>query len=129
MDAVDYFGRTLVQAVRDQVISEWEYDFNAIQKKPKTPRAKDMVEYLRPFTKPFTNEQIDAFNKISRMIVDDTLTHFLYMLETHEDISLSVHFKGELIERLQEGYYGLHLALVEWINEYSSKTKWINSKS
>jgi len=115
MNAFDYFGKTLVESVYDGAMYEWECFINI---KSKTPSGKMMAKHLESFTE----EHIDVLNELFPMIIDNTITHFLYMLENQKDIDLGVFFDGVHIERLQDEYYGLHLELDKWVSKYS---KWV----
>jgi hypothetical protein len=117
MNELDFFGRSVIENVRDLTIRDWD---NIIEGKAKGITAETVQEKLALLSK----EQLEVLIWIMPKIVDSTIHNFLWMFDKSKEIDLRITTKDGTIDRLQEesdGLYGELYSKRGWISKYSKQ--------
>jgi hypothetical protein len=115
-EGLDYFGRQLVNQVRDAAFSDADQVFE------RTNRAPSRQDFLKVLAR-FSQDDIDIIRKLVRDEIDNTLHHLLWWLEREQlneaqRVKVDVLVGGSVIEDIAEKSDGLS-------GEYEGREGWM----
>ncbi len=114
--SLDYFGKALMQSVRDESIEQWDMII--------TGRMKSITaRKIQSIFTSFSEEQVGIVNQIVPEIVDTTLHYLLWTLEQEMSINIAVEVDGGIIPSIRDVSDGLAGELYTedgWIARFSS---------
>lgn len=98
--ALAYFGKVLMEEVRDRAIREMDMTLSGHMK-------GESAQRIRKVLRGFSAEDIEALKWLLPQVVDATIHHLLWTLETEETINVTVSIGEETSESLREVSDGL----------------------
>ncbi|MFD1425569.1 epimerase [Kroppenstedtia sanguinis] len=117
--ALDKFGKMLMEKVRDMSIGEWDDVVNGKMKAPV------LVELYEELASSFDKEQLNILSNLIPQIVDTTLHYTLACLEEEkDDVKVSVQVDQGTVDDLVEASDGLAGELYTedgWIARFSKE--------
>lgn len=116
-EALDFFGKVLMEQVRDEAIEDWERILGGKMKDEESQQLFNEVQSLR-------SEQLQFILKLIPEVVDRTLHHFLWTLEQEEEVNIVITLEEENPINLRENSDGLAGELYTedgWISRFSNK--------
>ncbi|TAA72665.1 epimerase [Planococcus salinarum] len=118
-EALDFFGKVLIEQVRDESIEDWERILGGKMKDEESQQLFNEVQSLH-------SEQLQLIMKLIPKVVDSTLHHFLWTLEQEEEVNIVITLEEENPINIRENSDGLAGELYTedgWISRFSSKQK------
>ena len=113
-EALDKFGKIIVEQVWDRAINDWEM---IVDGRMKSQHAQDVRQTLSSLDA----DQIDAIRKLIPDVINTAMHHFLWTLEQADGIDVAVRTDGEAVPSIKEVSDGLAGELPGWISRFSSK--------
>lgn len=111
-DIMDYFGKTLMEEVRDRTIRVFDLKIKGNMKDEDSQRLYKRIEKL-------SNEQFNLIEEIIPQIVDLSLHNMLCMVE--ENPSIVVQIENENIIEFSDGLAGELYTEDGWIQRFSKQ--------
>ena len=113
-EALDRFGRALMERVRDRAIRDSEM---IVEGRTTAARARDVQQSLGVLSE----EQREALHKVIAVCVDVALHHMLWTLDQEEWLEVAVHTDNGMVPSIRDVSDGLIGEKFDWIERFSTR--------
>lgn len=113
-EALDQFGKLLIERVREKAILDWTKILDGRMK-------GETAERLRPDLSRLSPSELALVGRLVPQIVDTALHHLLWALEQDESVEIVVKTPTGAVPSLREASDGLAGELYDWISRFSTE--------